>query len=72
MKNDFSDFDSDRMINDPTNYKFGIFYFNKKDGRVVLPKYNKMLGWTLNFANFYTYLIILGFISAILISIWLG
>jgi uncharacterized membrane protein len=47
---------SDERHDDPANWKFGIFYFNKKDERIVLPKRNGMLGWTLNFANPYSVL----------------
>lgn len=36
---------------DPENWKWGIFYFNKKDFRYVVPKKNQMLGWTFNFAH---------------------
>ena len=38
------------------NYKMGVFYFNKIDARVIVPKKEKMLGWTLNFAHFRSYL----------------
>jgi uncharacterized membrane protein len=37
------------------NWK-GIFYVNNKDTRIFVPKLNPMLGWTLNFANPYSYL----------------
>ncbi len=37
--------------NDPKNWKFGIFYFNKEDKRIFPPKRNKYLGWTVNFGN---------------------
>ena len=63
---------SDERHDDPANWKFGIFYFNKKDERIVLPKRNGMLGWTLNFANLYTYLLILGIIAVVLIVSLLG
>ena len=56
--NDFDQFENDRMIEDPANYKWGIFYFNRKDRRIIVPKRLKMMGWTLNFANFYTYIIL--------------
>lgn len=46
------------MRNDPDNYKWGIFYYNPKEKRCILPKRNKWMGWTFNFANGYTYLII--------------
>ncbi|MFY9150533.1 MAG: hypothetical protein WAO52_00835 [Prolixibacteraceae bacterium] len=72
MKTTFDDFQNDRMIQDPSNYKWGIFYFNPKDSRIGVPKYNKMRAWTLNFGNLYSYLVIFGIIAAILISKWLG
>lgn len=37
--------------NNPSNWKFGIFYFNKEDKRIFPPKKIKQLGWTINFAN---------------------
>jgi len=66
MKTNFDQFENDRMINDPTNYKWAVFYFNRKDSRVMVPKRSKMTGWTLNFGNIYTYLLIL---SLILVAI---
>lgn len=62
----FDEFENDRMIQDPANYKAGIFYFNRNDSRIVVPKRNKMMGWTLNFAKVYTYVIILAIIFAVL------
>ena len=35
----------------PENWKWGIFYFNKKDHRMVVPKRNPIMGWTFNFAH---------------------
>jgi len=68
-KNDFDQFENDRMIEDPTNYKWGLFYFNRHDKRIIVPKRLKMMGCTLNFANFYTYVILLLIIAiAIIIS----
>ena len=57
-KNDFGQFENDRMIEDPANYRWGIFYFNRNDRRIIVPKHLKMMGWTLNFANLYTYVIL--------------
>ena len=37
--------------NDPNNWIWGIFYFNKDDKRIFPPKRNKYFGWTVNFAN---------------------
>lgn len=64
MKTNFDQFENDRMINDPTNYKGGIIYFNRKDPRIIVPKRNPMMGWTLNFANIYAYLLLFGIIAA--------
>lgn len=36
---------------DPSNWILGLFYFNKKDRRIMAPKRISMLGWTPNFAN---------------------
>ena len=41
----------DKWHNDPNNWKWGIFYFNKEDKRIFPPKRNKYFGWTVNFAN---------------------
>ncbi len=40
-----------------SNWK-GIFYSNKRDYRVIVPKSNPAMGWTLNFANPLTYVLI--------------
>ena len=68
MKNNLDEYENDRKRKDPSNYKWGIFYFNPKDQRIMVPKYNKMMGWTLNFASIYSYLIILG----IIVAFWLA
>jgi uncharacterized membrane protein len=62
MNSQFDQFNMDNMRSNPENYKWGVFYFNRKDSRVVLPRRNRMMGWTMNFASPYTYLIIIGFI----------
>jgi uncharacterized membrane protein len=67
MKPNFDQFENDRMIQNPENYKWGIFYFNAKDRRILVPKRVNMMGWTLNFANINTYLLIFGLIAIALI-----
>lgn len=47
----------DTMHKNPGNWK-GVFYFNKKDHRLTVPKINS-LGWTFNFANPLSYILIL-------------
>jgi uncharacterized membrane protein len=69
MKTNFDQFENDRMIDDPMNYKWGVFYFNRKDSRILVPKRYRGMGWTLNFGNIYSYfLLILVIASVILIS----
>jgi len=53
----------DLMSKNPNNWK-GIFYVNRKDPRIIVPKINPLLGWTLNFGNVYAYL---GLIAIIII-----
>ena len=48
---------------DPNNWKWGVFYFNRKDKRVFPPKRVSMLGWTVNFANPLSVLIFMGAIA---------
>lgn len=43
------------MSRDPQYWK-GPFYFNKKDYRIIVPKRNKPMGWTLNMASPYSYI----------------
>ncbi len=57
----------DPQINNPANYKYGIFYYNTNDTRVFVPKRNKYMGWTLNFANHFTYLIFGAIISMVIV-----
>lgn len=49
----------DAWHDDPNNWKLGIFYFNKMDKRILPPKRIKYFGWTVNFANPYSYLTLL-------------
>ena len=50
------------MKTDQEKYKWGFLYFDPKDRRVILPKVNPTLGWTFNFGNPITYLIIVAFV----------
>lgn len=36
---------------DPRNRKWGVFYYCKADPRVIVPKYRKWMGWTINVAR---------------------
>ncbi|PKP53423.1 MAG: hypothetical protein CVT92_04400 [Bacteroidetes bacterium HGW-Bacteroidetes-1] len=43
------------MHQNPNNWR-GVFYHNKMDYRIIVPKQNPMLGYTLNFSSPLTYL----------------
>jgi uncharacterized membrane protein len=42
---------------DPANWKWSVFYYNKKDRRIFPPKRISWSGWTINFANPYSILV---------------
>ncbi|ANI89856.1 hypothetical protein A9P82_11500 [Arachidicoccus ginsenosidimutans] len=46
-KNDFNNDD----YRNPKFWKWGVFYFNKDDVRLFIPKRNPFFGWTINFAS---------------------
>lgn len=50
------------MKTNPDYYKWGLFYFNREDQRIFVPKVNRLMGWTLNFARPETYIIIAAFL----------
>jgi len=47
----------------------GGFYFNTKDSRIILPKRNQWMGYTLNFVSPYSYLIISGVILLVILMV---
>ena len=52
---------------DPVLWKWGIFYFNPIDPRIVVPKRIPSLGWTLNFAQPISY----AFFVAVILTVFL-
>ncbi len=46
--------------NDRSNWKWGIFYYNKEDSRLFVDKRNTNLGATFNFANPKSYWFLVG------------
>jgi uncharacterized membrane protein len=50
---------------DPKNWKLGIFYFNKEDKRIIVSKRLNLFGWTLNFANPISYIIMIGLFAVV-------
>jgi uncharacterized membrane protein len=59
----------DPMVDDPTNYRYGIFYFNRKDSRRVVTKRNRILGVTFNFAHPYGWWWLVGILFFIVFSL---
>lgn len=57
----------DTMSKNPGNWK-GIFYFNRKDPRLIVPKLNPSMGWTFNFSSPYTYLFLIALVIIIVAS----
>lgn len=53
--------------NNDSHWKYGIFYYNKDDKRIFCPKRLPFTGWTINFANPYSILIVGGIVVLILI-----
>ena len=60
--------EEDEMHSDPNNWRLGIFYFNPKDKRLVVFKRIPSMGITVNFANPFSGIILLGLILAIWIA----
>ncbi len=52
----------DAWSKDPENWKWGFFYYNKADKRLMPPKLNPALGFTINFANKWSILLFAGFL----------
>jgi uncharacterized membrane protein len=59
----------DKWHSDPSNWKLGIFYYNKKDQRIFPPKRFKSFGWTVNFANPYSCLVFMAIIVLGIVTI---
>ncbi len=57
---------------DPNNWKWGCFYYNKEDKRLLPPKRQEWMGLTINFANkksvFVFVVILLLFLSMLLMQ----
>ena len=63
--------DNNNWRNDPALWKFGIFYFNKKDSRIFPPKKPFYGGWTVNFANPRSLLINFGLLALLYFIIFI-
>lgn len=61
MRTQFEQDELDRMRNNSDNYKWGLFYYNQRDPRFLVPR-KTGIGFSPNFANPYSYLIIIAII----------
>jgi len=50
----------EKWSKDPNNWVWGMFYYNKEDQRLILPKRIAWMGLTINFANYKSVLFIIG------------
>lgn len=66
MKNKIDQGVLDLMRKDPKNWKW-LFYVNRKDNRLIVPKMNSSMGWTLNFASPYSYIFLVLLILIIIV-----
>lgn len=64
MKKKLSSDMLNNMSKDPSNWR-GPFYINRKDPRLSVPKQDPAMGFTLNFASPYSYLLIFALIIII-------
>ncbi|WP_276484559.1 DUF5808 domain-containing protein [Paraflavitalea pollutisoli] len=54
-------------VDDNGRYIWNTFYFNREDNRIIVPKQQRGLGFTFNFARPATY----GLLIALLLLVWL-
>jgi len=66
MKNKLDQEILDSMAKNPSNWR-GILYFNRKDPRLIVQKQFPPLGWTLNFANPLTYLMVISIVLIVVV-----
>lgn len=60
---------SNSNFNDPSHWKWGVFYFNPQDKRLIVPKRVASLGLTINFANPWSILFVLGLVLILFIIV---
>jgi uncharacterized membrane protein len=54
-----------RWHRDPNNWKWGIFYFNPHDKRIVVLKRNEAMGITFNYAHTISHIITIAILVVI-------
>ena len=56
-------------IDDTNNYIWNVFYYNRNDRRIIVPKRTRFFGWTINFARPESYLLLF---AVLLLCFYLG
>ncbi len=56
----------------PNNWKFGVFYYNPEDKRILPPKRIKWMGMTINWANTTSVVITILFLALAFLFILYG
>lgn len=64
--------EKDFQRDNPENWKWGIFYVNKKDSRFIVRKKEESLGWTFNFAHPVSIVVLILILALPLVSIILN
>lgn len=59
--------DYDNWHKDPNNWRLRFFYYNPKDKRLLPPKKIEWMGYTINFANPYSVLLLLPLVIIIVL-----
>ncbi|MFM6976730.1 MAG: DUF5808 domain-containing protein [Sphingobacteriaceae bacterium] len=54
----------------PENWRWSVFYFNRTDSRYIVPKRFKSLGWTFNFAHPISWIIMGLILAAVIFSLY--
>lgn len=57
------------MSNNPSNWN-GMFYVNRKDPRIIIPKRLPSLGWTLNFGHPVSFVFMGALVLAVLAGVY--
>ncbi len=59
--------------NEPNPWKkWGLFYYDPADPRIIVPKQIPIFGWTLNFASKISWVIMVGIVGLIAWAIYTG
>jgi uncharacterized membrane protein len=53
----------ENWLRDNKYWKWGVFYYNPEDKRIFPPKRNPRMGWTVNFANIRSVIVMILFIT---------